>query len=132
LGIATTGLNPLTFLKQKLTASRKQSKLIFPRTKSVPMPSIDKPVELLAVIGASCAIVAANVSTVLSNKSLLRLLVRNKNRIETLNNLLTTIEGRVADMEKYLSVNNGYQIRESITKLTENLRQNLSDEDTGF
>ena len=88
--------------------------------------------EFLAVVAASASILAVNLSVIQSNLALLRLLVKSKQRVDSLNSLMTLLEGRLNDVEQHLSINNNYQIRQSVASIVSNLRANFGSEDTGF
>lgn len=93
---------------------------------------MEKTVELLAVIVASVSIILANYTSMQINKDLLRRLALNQKRLELTKNMMAISKGRIADIEKYLTVNYEYQIRDSTDNITEELQNDYKNEDAGF
>lgn len=93
---------------------------------------MEKNVELLAVIVASVSIIFANYTSMQINKDLLRRLALNQKRLDLTKNMMAVLKGRIANIEKYLTVNYGYQIRNSTDNITEELQNDYKNEDTGF
>ena len=93
---------------------------------------MEKNVELLAVILASTSIIFLNYTSMQINKDLLRRLVLGQKRLELTKNMTAVLNGRIADVEKYLTTNYGYQIRNSTDKITEQLEHDYKNENTGF
>lgn len=93
---------------------------------------MEKNVELLAIILASSSIIIANYTSTQINKDSLRRLALNQKRLELTKNMMAVLKGRVADIEKYLTANYGYQIRNSTDNITEELQNDYQNEDTGF
>lgn len=93
---------------------------------------MEKNVELLAVILASISIIFGNYTSMQINKDLLRRLALNQKRLELIKNMMAVLKGRIADTEKYLTANYGYQTRNSTDNIAEELQNDYQNEDTGF
>ena len=93
---------------------------------------MEKQIELLAVILASVSIVVANLNVAQSGQGALRRLVLNQKRIDAVKNLNAVFQGRMNDVEKFLSVHHGYQIRGAVESLIDELNKDYDDDDTGF
>ena len=93
---------------------------------------MEKQIELLAVILASASILAMNVNTVQSGQGTFRRLVLNQKKLDAVRSLNAVFQGRMNDVEKFLSVNYGYQVRGAIEDVINVLNKDYDDDDTGF
>ena len=93
---------------------------------------MEKQIELLAVILASVSIVVVNLNIMQSGQGTLRRLVLNQKKIDAVRSLNAVLQGRMNDVEKFLSVNYGYQIRGAAEGAINELNKDYNDDDTGF
>ena len=93
---------------------------------------MEKQIELLAVILASVSIVVVNLNIMQSGQGTLRRLVLNQKKIDAVRSLNAVLQGRMNDVEKFLSVNYGYQIRGAVEGAINELNKDYNDDDTGF
>ena len=93
---------------------------------------MEKQIELLAVILASVSIVVVNLNIMQSGQGTLRRLVLNQKKIDAVRSLNAVLQGRMNDVEKFLFVNYGYQIRDAVESVINELNKDYADDDTGF
>ncbi|MEG4286989.1 hypothetical protein QUB68_28185 [Microcoleus sp. A006_D1] len=73
-----------------------------------------------------------SLSIVQSNKEVVKRLALNQKRIDTVKNLLKITQANMNDVEKFLVMKLGYEIRGSVKDLDEQLHRDYENEDTGF
>lgn len=91
-----------------------------------------KDLELLAVIVASLSIVSMNFTIMQANKEVIRRLALNLKKIDAAKNLLKITRANMNDIEKFLAIKLGYEIRGSVKDLDDQLHRDYENEDTGF
>lgn len=88
--------------------------------------------ELIAVISASLSVIVASFAVWKGVSSIFRRLVITQNKITSLYNLFTVEQARSNDMEHFLAVSHGYNVRESYATIVKAINENYNSEDTGF
>jgi len=93
---------------------------------------MEKKIELLTILVASLSIISINLSIIQVNKEVLKRLVLNQKRIDTVKTLVRLLRGATNDIEKFLATKMGYEIRDSSQNLDEQLQRDYDNDDTGF
>lgn len=88
--------------------------------------------ELLTIISAALSVIIASVSIWRIGNGIIRRLVVIQNRLSTLKTLIVSLRLRTNDVEKYLSVNHGYHLREYSSEIERTLIDEYESSDTGF
>ncbi|WP_293128885.1 hypothetical protein [Microcoleus sp. bin38.metabat.b11b12b14.051] len=73
-----------------------------------------------------------NINVVQSGQGTLRRLVLNQKKIDAVRSLNAVLQGRMNDVEKFLSVNYGYQVRGVVEGVINELNKDYDNDDTGF
>lgn len=93
---------------------------------------MEKKLELLTVIVASLSIISMNISIMQANKEVIKRLALNQKKIDTAKNLLKLTRSSLNDIEKFLAIKLGYEIRGSTKDLDDQLHRDYENDDTGF
>ncbi|MEG3840031.1 hypothetical protein [Microcoleus sp. herbarium14] len=88
--------------------------------------------ENLSIVSSSLGLLVASFSVWNVAKSIVKRLAIIQNRLDSLKGLLIVFQGRVNDVEKFLSAKQGYNIRGSIHDIEETFLNQYNDQDTGF
>lgn len=86
----------------------------------------------LAVISASLSIIVASIAIWKANSSVIKRLVIIQKKLDSLKGMSIASCSRVNDVEKYLSVNHGYQIRGASRDIEQSFLDEYNDGETGF
>lgn len=91
-----------------------------------------KTIEVFTLITSVLGLLLAIASVWNLSKSILKRLVIIQNRLDSLKGLTISIKSRTDDIEKYLSINEGYHIRSSNEQVEASFLRQYDDQDTGF
>jgi hypothetical protein len=86
----------------------------------------------LAVVSASLSIIVASIAIWKANSSVIKRLVLIQKRLDSLKGISIALQSRTNDIEKYLSVNHGYQIRGASSAIEKAFLSEYDDNETGF
>ena len=88
--------------------------------------------QTLSLISICLSIFAGLLALWVANNSGIRRLVKIQQRLDASMGLIITLQSRLNDIEKFNSVNHGYNIRESNSEIEEFFNRSYRDSDTGI
>ena len=91
-----------------------------------------KTVEVLTLLTSVLGLLLAIVSVWNLSKSILKRLAIIQNRLDALKGMTISIKSRTDDVEKYLSVKEGYHIRSANDQIETSFLRQYDEQDTGF
>ena len=88
--------------------------------------------EYLAIISAALSVILAAVSIWKVSNGIIKRLAIIQNRLSSLKALMISLQLRTNDVEKFLSINHGYHLRDYSATIEKTLIDEYEHGDTGF